>query len=251
MFEKNNAVKRVIPVIIIVILVAVGLVLTYVLSNNDSDTEIVLPSPTASVETEHTSETKQPDTLLSVSPENVKDVLSTVNRPSSYRRTVEINTISDDLVSTQTAEIWVRDSSQHFEISSNFEKRYVVINDGSVSIWYDGEEGIHSFKENQYFSSDDLLGIPTYEDVLSLDSSLITSADYVTGNDGASYLYVEFVSVDGFYQYRYWVSLETGLLSEAVTLSEGDTVYSMKETFMQQLPATDSEFDNKFVTPEA
>lgn len=251
MFEKNNTVKRFIPAIIVITLVAVGLVLTYVLSNNDSDTEIVLPSPTASVETEQISETPKPDTLLSVSPENVKDVLSTVSRPSSYHRTVEINTISDDSVATQTTEVWVREDSQHFEISDNREKRHVVIADGRVSIWYDGEEGIHSFEENQLFSADDILGIPTYEDVLSLDPSLITSADYVTVNDGDSYLYVEFVSADNRYQYRYWVSLETGLLSEAVTLSDGETVYSMKETYMQLLPATDSEFDNKFLIPEA
>jgi len=87
--------------------------------------------------------------------------------------------------------------------------------------------------------------------VLSIESNRITSADYVTGNDDASYLYVEFVSPDNMYQYRYWVSLETGLLAEAVTLFDGQTVYSMKETSMQLLPATDSEFDNKFVTPEA
>lgn len=251
MFERTKATKTVILLIIVVAMLAAGLILTYILSNNDTDVEIVLPSPTAALDAEPTAEIVQTDTLLSVSPENVKSVLSTVDRPTSYQRSLEISIINGENVATQTADVWVRDNSQYFEITDGRVKRHVVIADGRINIWYDGEENIHSFEENEYFSADDLIGIPTYEDILKTDESLITSADYVADADGVSSLYVEFVSEDSKYQYRYWISLETGLLNEAVTLYNGETVYSMRETFMQQLPATDTEFDDKFVIPGA
>lgn len=251
MTEKTNATKRITLVIIIVAMVAVALILVFILSNNDSDVQIVLPSPSVSPETESTEESIKEDTLLSVRPENVKDVLSTVVRPSSYHRQLAIDIISGDNVSTTTVDIWVREGSRYAEIQENGDTRCVLIHNGSVTIWYDGKDDVHSFDENDHFSADDLLGIPTYEDVLDADENQIVSADHITDANGRSLLYVETESDNGAYRDRYWVSLDTGLLTEAMTLYSGETVYSMRETFMQQLPATDAEFDDIFLSPAA
>ncbi len=251
MFGKGNIAKSIIPIIMIVILVAAGLILTYVLSNNDTGTQIVLPTASPETETGPSAESQQSDMLLSVSPDNVRDVLSTVNRTASYHRTLSISLISGSSISSRSAEIWVRDGSYYYEITAGSSRQHVLVSEGIVNIWYDGDETPHSFDQSDYFSVDDLVGIPTYEDVLELEPELITAADYVTGSDGSSLLYVEFMSDNGEYEYRYWVSLETGLLSEAVSIYNGETVYSMKEIYMQQLPATDAEFDGRFVIPEA
>ena len=251
MTENTNTAKRITLLIIIVAMVAVALVLVFILSNNDSDVQIVLPTASISPDTETTGEISEEDTLLSVRPENVKDVLSTVVRPSSYHRRVEIDIISDSEVMTSTVNIWVREDSRYAEITEGFDTKCVLIHNGQVTIWYDEKDGIHSFAENEHFSSDDLLGIPTYEDVLDAGEGQIVSADHITDSEGNSLLYVETKSDSGAYNYRYWVSLDTGLLAEAMTLYNGETVYSMREVFMQQLPATDAEFDDIFVSPAA
>ena len=70
--------------------------------------------------------------------------------------------------------------------------------------------------------------IPTYEDVLELDTEQISAASYEEKNEA----YCIFVEVKRSQDVldRYWIDTDTGLLCAAETYEEDTKVYEMTET---------------------
>ena len=80
--------------------------------------------------------------------------------------------------------------------------------------------------------------IPTYEDILKLPVRSIAEADY-QDLSGIPCIYVETVPDQDGYVQRYWVSVETGLLTAAERLLDGTPVYQMASLALDEtLPAT-------------
>ena len=100
-----------------------------------------------------------------------------------------------------------------------------VVGDGKIWLWYDGSDEVYQTVADEH-SADLTQRLPTYEDVLTLDASGITQADYVE-RDGQDCIYLEFEQPELGYLYRYWISVSSGLLIAAETEKAGELVYTM------------------------
>ena len=88
--------------------------------------------------------------------------------------------------------------------------------------------------------------IPTYEDVLALDTEAIVDANYVT-RDGVPCIYVE-TAVDTLgYLERYWVSTDNGLLVSSETVKDDVVVMRMRSTDAEVLQAAEKD---RFTLPD-
>ena len=109
-----------------------------------------------------------------------------------------------------------------------------------VYIWYNSEKNVFSSPVGAV-SADTEQSIPTYEDILELPPEQISTADYRTIS-GVDCIYVETVEDDGGYVLRYWVSVDTGLLTMAEKLECGTTVYRMAALSVDQTSVTEDSF---------
>ena len=120
---------------------------------------------------------------------------------------------------------WVRTDT---EFSSGLTESSVVGPDG-LWVWYSGEdterEIFHSNTANER-TSDLMQHIPTYEDVLELSTDSITDTDYVE-YEKQPCIYIEAEQRELGYLYRYWISVNSGLLMAAETEKSGIVVYRM------------------------
>ena len=76
---------------------------------------------------------------------------------------------------------------------------------------------------------------------MELPPEQISTADYRTIS-GVDCIYVETVEDDGGYVLRYWVSVDTGLLTMAEKLECGTTVYRMAALSVDQTSVTEDSF---------
>ena len=113
--------------------------------------------------------------------------------------------------------------------------RHDLEGEGTRYAWYDGDEGFLTVPLPEEASGEADLSqrIPTYETVLSLDQTQITAAGYEE-REGTPCVYIEYRggALDG-YRQRYWVSVDTGLLTAAEILSGDDLVYRMSAQILQ------------------
>ena len=116
---------------------------------------------------------------------------------------------------------------------------------GTLYRWYANSTEVKSWPVGE--SGADLAQhIPTYEDVLALDTEAIVDANYVT-RDGVPCIYVE-TAVDTLgYLERYWVSTDNGLLVSSETVKDDVVVMRMRSTDAEVLQAAEKD---RFTLPD-
>jgi len=179
---------------------------------------------------------------VAVTPDTVQSVIAVMDRLDSYSRTVT-TTLEG---STASASVWVDGgwTRADMDLPSGLTV-HTIVGEGQLWRWYDDGDRVLTWSADS--SSVDVEGqrIPTYEDVLELETSSITAAGYEEKN-GEVCVYVE-VSVPELSQAeRYWVSETTGLLWAAETVVGEETVWSMTANS----PETPVSPDTSFALPD-
>jgi hypothetical protein len=160
---------------------------------------------------------------VEVTPATVQSVIAALSRLESYSRTV--TTTLEGV--TATAQVWVDNGWTRADMTlPGGLIAHTIVGDGTVWRWYGSDRSAVSWAADS--SSVDVEGqrIPTYEDVLALDTSSITAAGYEEKN-GFACVYVEVEVPELSQTERYWVSAEEGLLVAAETQVGEDIVWSM------------------------
>lgn len=184
--------------------------------------------------------------LVGVTPDTVQSVIADMTRYRSYSRTLSVQYTWDGGTGGITAQVMVDDGWSRCDatLSSGIVERSIV-GDGTLWYWYDNGE--------QYLTADagseteDLVQyLPTYENILALDPTDILDAGYEEKN-GDPAIYVEAEgSLEGYVE-RYWVSVQSGLLTAAETEKNGVVVYTMSSgSAVSPL----SEAENAFTLPD-
>ena len=172
---------------------------------------------------------------VEVTPETVQSVIATLSRPDSYYREITLEDCWDGGRGVTTARVWVDGGWTRTEaVWSSGTVRTSIVGEDTVWWWYSGDRQAASAPADG--RSADLEGqrIPTYEDVLDLDRSLITDAGYEE-RGGLSCIYVEVEESALGYRQRYWVAEESGLLVAAETL-EGERLLSSMSSYAVERP---------------
>ena len=237
--------KRNILVVLIAAVIAVAVLSSFGLGFLSPDTaKIVLPAPTAAGP-EDTPGGGDASVRVSVTPQTVQNVIRTLARPESYYREVLVEDFwgeaPEDRGETR-AEVWVDGGwTMTRALWPGGAVRCSIVGNGTFWLWYENSRAVRTGPADEY--SADLEGqrIPTYEDVLALETASIADTGY-TEQGELPCIYVE-TAPDGLgRRERYWVSVDSGLLVCAETVEEEQVVYRMSSYAVERPVPENSSF---------
>ncbi len=164
---------------------------------------------------------------VEITPQTVQLAISSLSRYESYSRSVSATYLEDGaVVGSIAAQVWEEDGWVRTDATlPSGLVECSLVGEGQLWLWYDGQDQVYQAPAGDH-SADLAQRLPTYEDVLALDPAGITQAGYVE-RDGQACIYVEFEHEQLGYLYRYWISVNSGLLIAAQTEAEGQVVYEM------------------------
>lgn len=157
--------------------------------------------------------------------DNVQRLIATLSRPSHYYLTSSITLASTDEMINYIGKQWKSDGRIKTVISDNVFRNelHYLEQGGTVYSWKQGDVSYNTLPVGE-FSSDDLLMLPTYEDVVEFDKSMISECGIEKfGSIDCISVLVEYP--DFAYSERYLISIDMGLLVSAETFKDGDTIY--------------------------
>lgn len=169
---------------------------------------------------------------ITVSRDNVKNVVSVMKRPSEYFSKTESTLYHASGNATYSRQKWVKGELARVDIfalnSSNPYMHYIYSKD-NVFVWRSGDRT--PFKTARgHFEADDIQMMMSYEDIVSAEDDEILDAR-VTAYDSAPCIYAEIKKAATGYTEKYWVSYSTGLLVFGQTFDEnGKLIYSIATT---------------------
>lgn len=224
--------KRTIFAVVIGLIIVAALVYSF---------GFALFSPTPKVELPDTASDSEPGSsepgqaggvVVEVTPATVQSVIRSLSRYESYSRVIDVTYHwGDGQSSAFVVRVWSDGGWTRTDtVFPSGVIEHSVVGDLRLWLWY--EDG-HSDTPQAVFEgsaaemkSDLMQRLPTYEDVLELDTDNILAAGY-TDFAGHPCIYVEtrrksFDGVD-----RYWVSVDNGLLMGAEIGGEGTPSYRM------------------------
>lgn len=171
---------------------------------------------------------------VDVTPETVQSIVASLSRPESYYRELTVETYWNGGSHSTSVQFWQdRDWSHTRQVLPSGAVRHDITGDETTYYWYEGSESYRSFPADQY-SADLTQHIPTYEDVLDLDTDTIVQTGYER-RDVWPCVYLQ-VQVSDTVVERYWISTDTGLLVSAEREQNGQLVYRMTAYTQVQTP---------------
>ncbi len=179
---------------------------------------------------------------VKITTDNVQDVIASLKRPPYYTRTIKI----EDEYAVYDIAAAVTGANTALEISFGQTKKKIIIADGKLYIWFDGDKTSYSrpinLSADEKKSPDEYQKILSYEDVLVIDKSSITAADYVEYS-GEKCIYVQYVSALLHYTTKCYISVKTGLLLGAQQYDGSTLIYSMTSSGYNAEEPVSSVFD--------
>lgn len=210
-----------------IILLAVGYSFGLNFLRSTADIVVADPSATATQLSDSQNTAGEDGIPVEVTPRTVQSIIAQISRYKSYEREVEIRYLWEDGQSASiTAYVvenggWIRCTT----LLPGGLTENSVLGEGSLWYWYDsGPEYLRVPAEEQ--AEDLLQHIPTYEDVLAVETEDITRTAYEEKN-GVPCIFVEVKREELGYVEQYWVSTASGLLYAARTEKNGVEVYAM------------------------
>lgn len=187
--------------------------------------KIVLPPEPSVGEENSTSADSDAVRRVEVRPDTVQSVIEALVRPAVYSRTVTVERYWDGgssltTLSAREADGWLRLD----EAAADGQARHVITGEGRTYIWYG--ESKRYYSGAAAISQDAEQGILTYEAILALPTERIAAADYRSLEE-VPCIYVETAESENGYVERYWVSVDTGLLTAAERLCGEEVIYRM------------------------
>lgn len=164
---------------------------------------------------------------VEVTPATVQEVIASLSRPESYRRTLTVSLYWEGGESADKVEIWADGDYIRTAVTTGESTQYRLVGDGKLRLWYAGDQTWQE-TDAQAGTADLAQRIPTYEDVLDLPTEQIIAAGYEEKN-GAYCIFVE-VDTDKNIRDRYWIDTASGLLCGAETYEGNRKVYEMAQT---------------------
>lgn len=165
---------------------------------------------------------------VSISAENVVQVVRELKRPENYYFETTCELFSSGTSSKQFRKTWKQGEWQRIDLisSSGTTSMHVIYGNGNAFYWEPNSRTYYQTKAGD-ISADDMQMIMTYEDLLTLTSDEIISASFITyENQGCIYVVAQ--PMDLGYQTQYWISTESGLLLAGQAKKDGVVFYTAR-----------------------
>lgn len=244
---------------LIAVLLVVGLLLTFFLlqQSRPQEEKIVLPTGPYQPAGQPGPEKAPETSFLEVTPSNVLSVLQIMGRPASYHQIYTITTGGDDAQSGCTVELWCNNELLHAELFDGRRTKTILTDGQSAYLWYHGDENVAAIKLDYSATTDELLGLPTYENLSLLEPEEIIDASFsVLEDPQVQCIYVVNQELPQGTEdvqpvvKRYWIDVETGLLFKADVLENSRQVYSIVQERYELLAEEDETFQDRFLLPD-
>ena len=162
---------------------------------------------------------------VEVTPETVQRVIERLARPDNYARTLTIERYWSGGSGLTNASVFAAGGWTRVDVAEDGgDTRHVITGNGRSWIWYGSDERV--FTGAAALSADEEQSIPTYEEILLLDTERIAAADYRTLAE-VNCIYVETAPDAAGYVECYWVSVDSGLLVAAERRDGSRLIYRM------------------------
>jgi len=165
---------------------------------------------------------------VSVTTENVIQVVRELNRPESYYYETTGELFSETSSVKHFRKTWKQGDWQRIDqlSSAGVPTMHIIYGKDSAFFWEPNSRTYYKTKTGD-ISADDAQMIMTYEDLLSLTPDEIISASFITyKNQGCIYVVAQ--PMDLGYQTQYWISTENGLLLAGQAKKNGVVFYSVR-----------------------
>ena len=213
---------RIFTFVLILLAVAVLCYAFFGRSSSIKTPPVVLP--TAAQVTETVGPGIEDEVTADVTPETVQAAIGTLRRAESWSATVIVENYWQGGGSTTQLEVAVSGNSTLICIPD--EEKNILVTDGRLYIWYNNEPGIYEGESGNDYDADRWMRSITYEDLLALPVEDISSAGY-DEYDGKPCIWAEHYSESFGYRKIYYISVNTGLLTGAVTYDGDMLIYRM------------------------
>lgn len=240
--------KRTILAIIIACAVLLAVLYSFSLNLFSPRQALVLANPTVTADVaQSSSDPNAGGVPVEVTPQTVQLLVADLERYESYSRTVAVlYRWGESDSGTVTAQVWAEDGWTRTDaLLPSGMTEHSIVGGGQMWLWYDGDDQIYTGPAGE-MTADLMQRLPTYENVLALDAEDITAAGYEE-RMGQPCVYVEARKPELGYLYRYWVSVNNGLLMASETEKDGVVVYAMA-SYEVVSPLVGS--DSLFVLPD-
>ncbi len=204
---------------------------------------VALPTLTNPTEDSNQTATEHLLQAVAITPDTVQGLIASLQTQENYYRNLSFCLYWGDSQeeSAQTmVEVWT--DAHLTQVKKNLPSgtvRHDIIQGDVVYYWYDNNKA-YLTQEITHYAQDMSQCIPSYQQVLDLETSWIQQADYRLREDIAC-IFVEAVIPPLNFVERYWIHAETGLLLAAETYDNQELIYSM-EGFAPPEPYPDPRF---------
>lgn len=252
--KKRQRRMILLSVLALIVIAAAVIVLLLQSGEEEQRQSIVLPSASQEVSASPSAATEDSSDFVEVTRDNVLTILTeTLQRPSCYYQTLTVERAYDGGSAMETVSVWRRENVYRITLQAEGQTALHYLTDGeTLYLWYDDEQTATQTVLPEGWTVDDLIGIPTYEEISSLDEADLLDASSVelSGFGGEACVYVQYQgSGDDVIEYL-WISLDSGMLLQAHTVRDGDLTYRMLQTELQTLSNTDPVLDEQFRLPD-
>lgn len=184
--------------------------------------------------------------VISITPETVGSAISVLARPAAYSRTQTVETFWSGGSGQSLIQVHVSGTRTRLDAAMpDGSVRHTLIESAApagAAVWYDEEsEWVLLEVEDGALAADQTARTPTYETVRDLPASDIAQADYREAYGGQC-IYVETRPDGGGYLDRYWVRVDSGLLTAAERLWQGEVIYRFSAGEPELSPPEESLF---------
>lgn len=249
MEERNNN-RAIVAVSLSLIFVVVLLIILFLLSPDDKQEGIVLPDHTGESVSAQAPPTEANSGFVQITTENVFQALQGMQRPEYYHQLYTVSVGNETRQIIRSVELWNNGQLLHAEISDARQIKSILTDGTDVWMWYEHDLKPVCITLTETLSVEDLLGLPAFDYLETLKNGTIVTAEYqVSEQDQQQSVYV-CVQNDRNCSNRYWIDLETGLLSCADTLEQSIQVYRVMQQEFSMLAQGDEAFSGRFCLPD-
>ena len=167
---------------------------------------------------------------VEVTTDTVQEVIASLQRPTQYSRQLVVISYYADGSAEYDIDVAVLDAARSVEIHGGGQNKNIIIVGRTLYVWNDGDDDYYisepDTSENNMKLSDMYQMLLTYEDVLDVEPSDITFADYENYN-GEMCIVVRYRAGKLQYLTTCYISAKTGLLVGAEQYDGTTKVYEM------------------------
>lgn len=246
---KNN--RSVVLVSLCLVLVVAGLIVAFLMGRPaEREEAIVLPGTQSEGSDVQGPEQGQESDFIQVTDQNVTQILRSIQQPGYSHQIFTVKVGTGDAQTQRTVELWISDRLVQGEIRGGNRIKTVLTDGKTAWFWYDTDQTPASVALSEALTVEDLLGLPAFDFLQSIERDTVLDADYLMLRDVQ--IQTVFVSTgDGeSLNYRYWVDLSNGLLYKADALENNQPVYEVLRQFGAILVPSDETFRGKFILPD-